>query len=442
MTRIPKIIIFGQPFNDLTGGGITLTNLFKGWPQDKIAVAATGHVLYYVTTDICKTYYQLGEEEHKWIFPFNLVQRSFKSGLKMLDSHVIVDNNRHISNLRFKFVNHIFYPILSWLGLLHCSSKIILSDRFKSWLSEYKPDVFYFQVWNLETIIFSRHLARYLNVPTAVHIMDDWPSTISSNGLFNNYWRKRIDREFKQLLDNVDLHLSISYAMSDEYQQRYNKTFIPFHNPIELSTWLPLSKTDFTLNEDHIIILYSGRIGIGIADSIIETASAIDLLNMEGMNIKLHIQTPTEEQSILNMLKKNNCVVINPLVKYSELPAIFSGADILLLANDFEKHGASYLKFSMPTKASEYMISGTPVLVYAPEETAVFKFFKQNDCGYCISKPGKIEIMSAIRFLINDEEYRKKISYNAVNSARKVFDADKVRVDFQNLFITLSKKTS
>ena len=43
--------------------------------------------------------------------------------------------------------------------------------------------------------------------------------------------------------------------------------------------------------------------------------------------------------------------------------------------NDFDKKSISFLKYSMPTKASEYMISGTPVLVYSHGETAVSKFF-------------------------------------------------------------------
>jgi len=60
MNNYPKILIFGQPFNTYSGGGITLTNLFRGWPKDRIAVASTGHVLYkensggYFLLTLCK----------------------------------------------------------------------------------------------------------------------------------------------------------------------------------------------------------------------------------------------------------------------------------------------------------------------------------------------------------------------------------------------------
>ena len=78
---LPRVLIFGQPFNDRNGGGITLSNLFKEWDRDKLAVAATGHLMQHLTTDVCEKYYQLGYEEYRWRFPFNFLQKKFESGV-------------------------------------------------------------------------------------------------------------------------------------------------------------------------------------------------------------------------------------------------------------------------------------------------------------------------------------------------------------------------
>lgn len=79
--KYPKVLILVQPFNRVSGGGITLTNLFQGWPKDKIAVACRGYVINRETqTDICDNYYQLGEKELKWKFPFNHIRRKYYSG--------------------------------------------------------------------------------------------------------------------------------------------------------------------------------------------------------------------------------------------------------------------------------------------------------------------------------------------------------------------------
>jgi glycosyltransferase involved in cell wall biosynthesis len=436
----PRVLIFGQPFNNYSGGGITLTNLFKGWPKDKIAVANMGHGLSNITTDICDTYYQLGKEEHKWKFLLNLFQKTFPSGLKSFGPKTGTQLNHHNSQARNKFVNRFFYPLLKWLGLFHSMSKISLSQKFKDWLSEFKPEVLYVQIASRETLLFASQLVDYLEIPSVNHAMDDWPSTIKTKGLFKHYWFKKIDAELKQFIDKVDLHLSISEAMSDEYFKRYNKRFIPFHNPVDTEVWLPHVKKSYDLNKEKITILYSGRIGIGITESLIDVASAIDAIKNEPVNINLHIQTFTKDPDILNKLQKFHCVVINPFAAYEQLPKIFSAADILLLANDFSVKGLVYLKYSMPTKASEYMISGTPVLLYAPKETAISKFFMKNDCGCCVTEPNSAEIRNALDHLIRDENYRRRLGQNAVALALKKFDQDKVRNEFQRFLTDLSDK--
>ena len=433
--QYPRILIFGQPFNDFSGGGITLTNLFKGWPKSEIAVTFIGHGLFNVTTDVFDTYYQLGKDEHKWIFPFNLIQRKFESGLRVYcQSEPKVPINFFQAGIRYKIVNNFFYPFLKWIGLFHAISKISLSESFKQWLSEFKPDILYIQASTRETILFASDLCDYLNKPSIIHVMDDWPSTISNSGILRNYWKRKIDKEFRKLLDKVSLHLSISEAMSEEYLTRYKKTFVPFHNPIETSRWMPYSKKEFAIDPGKVKMLYSGRLGDnGIANSLLEIAFVLDRINNKNLSIELHIQTPTKSKQILDMLNRFKCVVLDPFVDYEQVPQVFSKADILVMANDFDEKAIKYLKLSMPTKASEYMISGTPIFVYASDKTALVKFFQNHKCGHCVTVRDAGKIEESIRKLITDIDYRKALSETAVNLALMRFDASKVRSEFQVL---------
>ena len=436
----PRVLILGQSFNNKYGGGITLTNLFKGWDRDKIAVAATGHVMCGTTAEICDTFYQLGNIEFKWRFPFNLIQKKFSSGLLSFTNKSNLSDTPDKTNIRSFLVDRLLYPTLEWSGLLHLTSGIILSEQFKTWLEDYRPEVLYLQVSTRDTILFAKDLYDYLKIPAVIHMMDDWPSTISRKGPFKNFWRKKIDHEFKQLLSRLDQFLSISDAMSHEYQARYNIKFIPFHNPIELNLWRPYSKKEFKLAGDYVKVLYSGRIGPGITDSLLEVADAIEKINSSGGNIKFHIQSPSSESSLLNKLQKYSCIIINPVVEYKKLPGILSGADILLISNDFDDKGVQFLRYSMPTKASEYMISGTPVLVYSHNITAVTKFFRYHRCGHCVTEQSQEKLITEIKILAENESLRRELSTNAVKVATQYFDADIVRNRFQTLLINLSKE--
>ncbi|NTV18916.1 MAG: glycosyltransferase family 4 protein [Bacteroidales bacterium] len=427
----PRVLIFGQPFNNFSGGGITLSNLFRGWPKDKICVTFIGHGLINITYDVCDTYYQLGREEHRWIFPFNLINRSFTSGIKPKLASAETTVNAIQLGVRYLVVNRFFYPFLKWIGLFHCASRISLSEKMKTWLREYKPELLYLQVSTRETLLFAAELIDYLKVPSVLHVMDDWPSMISSSGLLKNFWHKKIDFEFRKLLMLVDLHLSISDAMTEEYFRRYSIRFVPFHNPIETEWWLQKTKKNYSLNQKRVKVLYSGRIGIGITNSLVDVASAIDSFPIKDFTIELHIQTPSKESFIIRSLKKFKCIVFDEFADYSELPEIFSGADILLLANEFNKEGIKYLKYSMPTKASEYMISGTPVLVYAPGDSAVSRLFEENRCGVCVKTQKPENIVSAIDLLITNEDLRREIGRNAVDFAKRRFDMGIIRNEFQ-----------
>jgi glycosyltransferase involved in cell wall biosynthesis len=106
---------------------------------------------------------------------------------------------------------------------------------------------------------------------------------------------------------------------------------------------------------------------------------------------------------------------------------------------DFSEEGLRFARFSVPTKASEYLISGTPVMVFAPRETAISKFCSENDCGLCVTEMNEKHISDALHLLIRDDKYRERITDNAVRIAKTLFDADKVRSEFQQLLINLCR---
>lgn len=434
--NFPRILIYGQPFNNRHGGGITLSNLFKGWEKSKIAVADTGHMMDNVTTDICDTYFQLGNEEFKWRFPFNYIQRKFPSGLKNFNANSVNISVVERKKFRYIIVNNVFYPALEWLGLFHCVSKIKMSSAFTKWLTEFNPEVLYIQVSTREMVLFAIDIIDYLKIPVAIHFMDDWPSTISRRGLFRKFWERKIDGELKTLLNRVDLFLSISDAMSNEYERRYGKTFIPFHNPIESDKFLSLPRVQ---TGDHKVfrILYIGRIGIANRESIFSFSRFVSEMAHKTQEVQFHIYTPNINSPEMFRLKNLPNVSVLPAVEHQKIPDLLRVYDLLFLPLDFSQNGIKYAKFSMPTKASEYMISGTPVLVFAPGETAISQFFIQNECGYCVTKNDFNELAKAVDFLIRNEEYRNKISSNAVYIALDRFDVLKVRAGFQKLLVDL-----
>jgi glycosyltransferase involved in cell wall biosynthesis len=430
--KLPKVLILNQPFNTDTGGGITLSNLFAGWDRDKLAVACSGYLLQdNIDTSICNTYYQLGEEEHKWVFPFNLIKRKYPSGLVHFDEKVIQNLTLPVSKLRVKIIMKLFYPFLEYLGLFHAASTYQLSDKFCAWLDEYQPEVIYAQTSDRGGIAFCIAVQAYLKKKMVFHMMDDWPSIISSKGLFKKYWQRKIDREFKMLLDRSTVLMSISDYMSEAYLERYGKHFIPFHNPIDANFWTQHQRVDYQL-PDNPTILYAGRTGLGIQDSLKTIAKAIQAVNKaHQFNIQFVLQTaeaPEWTQAFSFVQHKS-------FVPYSELPKVFAQADFLILPYDFSPLATNYIKYSMPTKASEYMASGTPIILFAPKDTAVVKYAEAYEWAKVVTQNDPAELSKVIENLVFDQQIREKLAQKAKQIAVERHDQNTVAKTFQTMIV-------
>lgn len=431
---LPRVLIIGQPFTDNTGGGITLSNLFSGWNKDNLAVACSGYLLTdVINTNICYKYYQLGHKEKKWIFPFNLISRKYPSGLVKLDGRKAKNIAQPAPKLRVKLLKDYFNPLLDFIGLNNIAHSTDLSREFKEFLDEFQPDIVYAQASSRDGVRFCARVQDYLKKPFIFHMMDDWPSTIMDKTLFKTYWQRKLDKELNVLLQHTDLLLTICDEMSREYKRRYGKDSISFHNPTDLNFWRKAQRNDYGLSHKPTI-LYAGRTGLGINKSLITIAQAIGEANRQlGMELKFVLQTAEKP----HWTEKYPWVTHQNLVAYEELPNVFSQADFLVLPYDFSEKSVKYIRISMPTKASEYMVSGTPILIFAPEETAIVKYANEHRWAKVVVHNQVDALVEAIKSLVLNEEDRKHIAQTAIALAESRHDSVTVTKEFQSAIRSL-----
>jgi glycosyltransferase involved in cell wall biosynthesis len=434
----PKILIIGQTFNKNSGGGITISNLFQGWPEDRIAVASNVNLYSDLDTSVCVKYYQLGYNGKLHPFPFNLFLPKIKCG------SIIIDNNKdeaeHGENTisgKYKKINILISALLKFLGIYNVFYKLNITPDFKEWVTAYNPDIIYSQLSTLELIRFVTEMQKQFNKPIALHIMDDWPISINKPSRLYSYSKRKIDREFSDLMNRSPILMSICQAMSDEYKVRYKKQFIPFHNPISISNWLPYSKTEWEIN-GVFKILYTGRIGKANGKAILFMAKIIDRMNSEEVRIKLDIFTPDYDSKNAASINSLRGVQIKNTISHEKMPALLASHDLLFLPLDFDKIGIRFAQFSMPTKASEYMISGTPILVYADKRTALAKYALRDSWAYVVTENNELVLMKALNELYSNQALRQTLAVKAKKIAIQNEDAEVIREKFRMAFILKS----
>ena len=423
----PKVLVIGLGFETSTGSGITLTNQFKNWDLSRLAAAAE---TINDRESICKNNYTLGYAENKRRFPFNLIQKKNKSGQLTSEAFDVGASQVQSNESSLKKA---YLKILQYAGLYYYSRDLKISKPFKAWVLGFQPDYIYTTANEPEVMRLVKAVQRITGAKIITHIWDDLiKNYFNQPGLFYRYRKNCNNKELKDLLDKSSICLSISSAMGTEYYNRYGMMFKTFHNCLDIGENQYPHKEKYSSN-GPFTILYAGRVGVGISDCLIDVCKAIELLDMN--KFKLEIQT-TSNHIILDKLRQYPFVKIRPVVSYNEIKEILTGADLLLLPYNFDHDSVESLRLSMPTKFPEYMISGTPILLYADETMHLTQFARDNSIAYVLTSNKISDIATAIEDLSLNEDLRIKLGSDAKNYAIQHFDSAKVRSDFAGLLIS------
>jgi glycosyltransferase involved in cell wall biosynthesis len=221
--------------------------------------------------------------------------------------------------------------------------------------------------------------------------------------------------------------------MSQEYSKHYGGIWRAFHNPSDPALFKNVAKCNWNAGKPFRI-RYGGRIGWGIRESIQDICHVVSELQSEGYDINLEIYTD-QSKGLNNNIENKVGIKIKDPVAYKSLPEGLASADLLLICYDWDARSTSRARFSMPTKATEFMASGTPILVYAPPNLAVTQYALEEGWAYVVSEHSLSALKAAIIRLAKDENLRQRIGCRAMEVAARNHDAKKVREEFRQAFV-------
>jgi glycosyltransferase involved in cell wall biosynthesis len=417
----PRVLfITPAAFNHVSGGGITFSNLFRGWPVDRIATVHNDATP--VTTDICRLYYRLNEREIT-TWPLLARLRGRSAATAEIAGPAAATNSPRTMLRRLKTA--IFGDGLPERG--------ILSAPLAAWIEAFRPDIIYTILGSTGMMALIEQIQRRFALPLVVHFMDDWQSAIHRGGLLSAAQRHHMHALIARLVASASLRLGICDAMCEEYAARFGRPFRPFQNTVDVARWAALAKRDVRVGAP-IRLLYTGSVlGFAQSDSLIECCAAVALLRGEGLPVELDIYSPPAQTAPLrDRLLCDSAIRLHDVISDDETYfRTLADADILLLPVNFDAHSVRYIRLSMPTKVPSYLVSGTPVLVYGPRGVAQVEYARSAGWGHAVEGPDRAALMGGIRRLVADAALRRKLSATATRLAAERHDSASIRVAFQ-----------
>lgn len=394
-----KILIITQnKFHKYTGGGVLLSNLFHKVPKENI------YILH-------------------------------RDGLKVNEEPL---NSKYIAwhNLRPNLLSF-FTILLIYIKNLIIKRKLLSLDVLKKILLETS----YFEVSNKTfnsikkfnpTIIYAwasdsfwtesiKRISARLDLPYVIHFMDNQIGLQKTNEI-DKVIQKRFINNMDALVMNAKSIFVISELMSKEYSQRWNKECHVYRGSIDSRDW---PKEDNKKISDLKKITYVGSVEKYQVNSLLDIIKSIEMLNKSDENIELNLYLNHQNKKNLNSLINSDFVKIHQHPEFKMLRKILINSDILISFYSFNKTAIDYYRLSFPTKIVPFMLSDVPILMYGPKNINPIEYAKKGNWAEIVDEQSIEQLNISIKYILNNEDYRRKISQKARHVAENEHDLEK-----------------
>ena len=446
-SRFPRLAVVARGcIEDVTGGGITLGSLLEGWPPDRLGVVSE----YFRPPQLERSTwnYQLGSEEYRLVAPLPRGLTRFETSGAVTPSrwHPVAHSTSsdtgpstgHTGVCRGSVgMLRRYWKSTSGQALRETLRPLRLSRNLRAWFRDFRPDLVYGQPSSLGTIRLLLSIREEIGVPLAFHVMDDWPAVAYQRGLLHRRVHRQTMAAFAELVAASEACIAIGDAMAEQYQAVYGREFESFQNCVALEQYRAVGRCEWE-RSDVFHVAYRGRIGLAVERSLLDLAESIGRLRSRGMSITLDVTTPDVGSGVARRLAVSEHVAVTEPGALDALPRALASADALVLPYDFDPRSQAFIRLSVPTKLPEYLASGTPVLVYAPEDTAVVRYARKDGWGMVVPTREPSMLDSALARIYEDSGLRRSLGEAGRATASRNHDAAVVRERFRHLLAAVA----
>jgi hypothetical protein len=216
----------------------------------------------------------------------------------------------------------------------------------------------------------------------------------------------------------ADKILTMSEGMSDYYKQTYElETYPLVHSYPEQIVCEPNSNrrrsafwggSVYAINDQSFLRVQKALLAREID---LEVTGAWNLNIQKGTNIRQNYYA--SRAAYIEAIQQHGVLVLGvnwtdeSVVHHAELSTIF------------------------PTKAIEYLATGSPILVHCPEHYFLARFFRKHQCGLVVSERSGAALVHAVDLLLSGAAEVRTMQSNALTAAR-LFSVERVSSTFRD----------
>lgn len=401
-TRLPRILIVnGESINSTSPTGITLGTIFGGFPTENllelclVAGDAPGRVESHTLSGRTEVLRHLGRR----LTGGHAVSQQVNDRIRR--SEVADDVGAYDSLMTFKQVVNAYLdigPVRPDRDLVQCAK-------------DFRPDIVYTAGSTVTILRLASLLAQECDAPMLLHHLDNWRESLHA-GRFTWLPRRILRRRIAQIERSSAVVLTVSDKMAEVYQDQASARFLPVMNAVDTARAAQPARE---VGSDGVNFVYAGGLHLRRYTSLLAVEQALKEARQDGRDCRFTIYTSAAHAHVHEMFDPA-VTTLRPAVTHDEVHDVYASADVLVHAESFDESILPFIRYSISTKISEYMASGRPILCFAPAETALHAYVRDNQVG--LAPTTFDELSSGVRRLVSDRRLRDELAANGVTTAR------------------------
>lgn len=280
------------------------------------------------------------------------------------------------------------------------------------------------------TMLLAAPLADRLGLPLVTLVWDTPEHILGQLGHLGPS-RAHIKRGFDRALVRSHGVAVMSEAMRDRYASEYGARCVILHQPIE-PDWLPPHIQDERAGGDLVI----GFAGSDTArPEMLMLLSTLDRMQwqLQGRQVILRVfglRFVCEGRVPRRIDYRGYLPEIAAVVKG------LSDCDLLFLPQPFAPEAASFTRYSFPTKLTTYLAARRPILLFAPDHSALTTFFRDNEVPLICSQTTESALIESLEALATDTALQRTAQEQIEAGTRSAFSVELFQRQLLELFKT------
>jgi hypothetical protein len=434
-SKYPKVLVIDPtPFNRNRNNGIVKSNLFQGWPKERLAQVDYSNMQ--PGFDVCERYWRLRK--------LDIVKGVFGvTSLAELPTPQKVTSNIYDPSLAFLYEDRpniernlsVLSPqIRMVIGEVILRMPSLLSEPLLHWIDKFSPDII-FSVLSTGPIVRAVvKVSRLRNIPIIPYFTDDWVTTLYENHKLGWFLRHSLKYWFHECITRSPISLTPNNVMRTEYSSRYGGRFVAMHYPEELRQ--AVKKTALRDEALPVRFIYIGGLTPERWVPLRQIGEALLDLRSEGVNGELLVYTfPADIQKYGLNLTLEPVMRVMGTATPDNVVQLQHEADVLVHVESFHPVYHKWTALSLSTKIPQYLMAGACILAYGPGDVASMRHLSDSNVALTVGKEDPATLRFALMRLIKDEGFRQSLGKKAQEFAVEQHEATRQRELFRSYVV-------